>query len=157
VGQPISWRDETMIFFQKCKWRVFRHFIKPARRHLSLSPTIKFRWYGTGEEVSYDIVQHSPSCVWVVAVDAACSYSDAVVPVGPVDTSDGEIHTAKSYVAGGNWTQELNSDIMLDNTSSTSPTIKPMWYERDEEVSYAIVQQRSTYIQHSTIRRKRKR
>jgi hypothetical protein len=94
-----------------------------------------------GEEVSYDIVQYFLSCVRVVTVNAACSYSDAVVPVGPVDTSDGEIHTAKSYVAGGNWTQELNSDIMLDGTSSASPTIKPMWYGRDEEVSYAIVQQ----------------
>jgi hypothetical protein len=38
----------------------------------------------------------------------------------------------RKCVAGGNWTQDLGSDTMLDNTSSVSPTIKPRWYSRGE-------------------------
>jgi hypothetical protein len=48
------------------------------------------------------IVQHFLSCVRAAAVDAACSYSDAVVPADPADASEGGIRTAENYVAGGN-------------------------------------------------------
>jgi hypothetical protein len=36
------------------------------------------------------------------AVGAACFHSYATVPAGPEDASEGEIRTAKNYVAGGN-------------------------------------------------------
>jgi hypothetical protein len=55
-----------------------------------------------GEETSYAIVQHSPSCVRAVAVGAGCSRSGAAVPVGSADASEGEIRAAKNCVAGGN-------------------------------------------------------
>jgi hypothetical protein len=51
---------------------------------------------------SYAIVQHSPSCVRDVAVGAACSRSDAAVPTGPADASEGGIRAAENCVAGGN-------------------------------------------------------
>jgi hypothetical protein len=41
-----------------------------ARGPSSASPTIKPEWYGRDEGASYIIIQHSPSYVWVVAVDA---------------------------------------------------------------------------------------
>jgi hypothetical protein len=105
----------------------------------SVSPTIKLRWYRRDEVVSYVLVQYSHSYVWAVAVGVACSRSSAVVTMGPVDASEGEIHTAKNYVAGENWTQDLGSDKMLDDTSSTSPTIKSRWYRRGKGISYIIV------------------
>jgi hypothetical protein len=57
-----------------------------------------------GREVSYGIVQHSPSCVRAVAVGAACSHSGAVLPAGPAVVSEGEIRATENCVAGG----ELN-------------------------------------------------
>jgi hypothetical protein len=38
-----------------------------ARGPSSTSPTIKYKWYGKGDETSYVIVQHFPSFVWVTA------------------------------------------------------------------------------------------
>jgi hypothetical protein len=38
--------------------------------------------------------------VRAVAVGVVCSRSGAVVPAGPADASEGEIHAAENYVAG---------------------------------------------------------
>jgi hypothetical protein len=107
----------------------------------SVSPTIKYRWYGRDEMTFYAIVQYSPSCVCVTAVGAACSRSGAAVPAGSVDASEGGIRVAKNCAAMRNWTQDLGSNTMLEDTSSVSPTIKPRWYRRGEGTSYTIVQQ----------------
>jgi hypothetical protein len=82
----------------------------------SASLTIKPRWYGKGEEASYAIVQHSPSYVRAMAVGVACSRSSAAVPMDPADASEGEIRTAENCVVRGNWTQDLGSGTMLDDT-----------------------------------------
>jgi hypothetical protein len=63
----------------------------------SASPTIKLRLYGRGERVSYAIVQHSPS-----RVGTACSNSGAVVPAGPVNSSEGGICSTENCMIGGN-------------------------------------------------------
>jgi hypothetical protein len=112
------------------------------------SPIIKSRWYERGVGASYAIVQHSPSCVWAVVVGVACSRSCTAVPTDPADASESGIRAAKNYVAegGGNWTQDLGFDTMLDSPSSACPTIKYMWYGRDEETSYTIVQQYGMFI-----------
>jgi hypothetical protein len=36
--------------------------------------------------------------------------------VPPVDASESEIHTAENCITGKNWTQDLGSDIMLDDS-----------------------------------------
>jgi hypothetical protein len=54
-----------------------------------------------GERTSYTIVQHSPSCVRVMTVGAACSRSGVVVPADSADANDGGIRAAKNYVTGG--------------------------------------------------------
>jgi hypothetical protein len=103
----------------------------------SANPTIKPRWYGSDEEASYAIVWHSPFYVRAAAVGATCSDSGVAVPVSPTDASDGGIRAAKNYVAGENWTQDFDSDTMLDDTSFANPIIKPRWYGRDEGGSYS--------------------
>jgi hypothetical protein len=106
----------------------------------SVSLTIKPRWYGRSEGVSYTIVQHFPSCVRAAAVGAACSCLGMAVPAGLADASDGGIRAMENCVVGVNWIQDLGFGTMLDDTFSTSPTIKSRWYGRGEGVSYTIVQ-----------------
>jgi hypothetical protein len=70
-----------------------------------------------------------------VAVDADYSRSGAVVPTDPADASEGGIRAAENWVTGGNWTQDFGSGTMLDDTYSTSPTIKLKWYGKSEYAS----------------------
>jgi hypothetical protein len=140
------WRNQLITSKNFLCWRL--HI---ARWHLLCQSTIKPRWYGRGEGTSYAIVQYFPSCVRSVAVGVACSRSGATVPVGPVDASEGEIHAAENYVAMRNWTQDLSSDTMLDDTSSASPTIKPRWYGRGEGASYTIVQHSPSWVRAAAV------
>jgi hypothetical protein len=71
---------------------------------------------GDIEGISYAIVQYFFSSVWVVTVGAAYSRSDAAVPVGPTDVTDGEIRATKNYVIEENWTQDLSSDTILEDS-----------------------------------------
>jgi hypothetical protein len=113
---------------------------------ISASPIIQFKWYRKGETVLYAIVQYSTSCVWVVAVGAAWSCSGMVLFVGPVDASEGRIRTSKNCVTERNWTQDIGSGTMLEDTS-VSPTIKIRWYGRGEGAFYAIVQHSPSCMQ----------
>jgi hypothetical protein len=117
-----------------------------TRRTSFVSPTIKHKLYGRGEETFYAIVQHSPSYVQAAASGAACSRSDATMHAGPADASKGGMCAAENYMTGANWTQDIGSDTMLDDTSSVNPTIKLRWYGMDEGDSYAIVQRSSSYV-----------
>jgi hypothetical protein len=113
---------------------------------ISASPTIQFKWYGRGDAVLYAIVQYSTSCVWVVTVGAAWFCSCMVLFVGPVDASEGRIRTSKNCVIERNWTQDIGSGTMLEDTS-VSPTIKIRWYGRGERAFYAIVQHSPSCMQ----------
>jgi hypothetical protein len=55
-----------------------------------------------GEETSYNIVQHFPSCVRTMIVGVAYSRSGVVVPAGPAKASENEIRVMKNCVAEGN-------------------------------------------------------
>jgi hypothetical protein len=50
------------------------------------------------------------------------------------------MHSERKYMAERNWTQDLSSYIMIDGTSSVSPSIKFRWYGMGERNSYTIVQ-----------------
>jgi hypothetical protein len=88
-----------------------------VREPSSASTTIRPRWYGRGDEVSHAVVKYSPSCVWAVTVGPTCSHSCAVVSAGPTDANESGIRELENCVAGENWTQDLGSDTMLDDSS----------------------------------------
>jgi hypothetical protein len=106
----------------------------PVRLLPLVNLTIKLRWYGTGEGSSYAIVQYSSSCVWVAAARS-----------GHVRYWTNNKVCRNYYVQRKkihDW-EELNTRPRLwyhaRVSSSTGPTIRPMWYIRGKGVFYQIL------------------